>query len=174
VKGEIVPESAVRFVRDLPVPPARLWEFLTEASRLREWYGEGRIAPREGGAVSFMAGHIRGVVTGWQPEKFLGYTWNVFQPGEATVSSSEAAGHQKVSAWPVSYVEFALDAAANGTTLTLIHRPIPEAMQKQTAMDWHTYLDLLTAGLAGDFPKRADLFAKNAALYGVGMNNLKG
>jgi uncharacterized protein YndB with AHSA1/START domain len=174
MKGEVISESAVRFVRQLSAPPARVWEFLTEASRLPQWYGEGRIEPREGGAASFMAGHIRGVVTGWRPEKFLGYTWNVFQPGEATASSSEAAGHQKVSAWPVSYVEFALDAAANGTTLTLTHRPIPEAKQKQTAMGWHTYLELLGAGLTGEFPKRAELFAKNAALYGVDMNNLKG
>jgi uncharacterized protein YndB with AHSA1/START domain len=162
MKGEITPESAVRFVRDLSAPPARVWEFLTEASRLPEWYGEGRIAPREGGAVSFMSGHVRGVVTGWRPEKFLGYTWNVFSSGDS------------MSAWPVSYLEFALDAAEDGTTLTLTHRPIPEAMQRQTAMGWHTYLDLMTAGLAGDFPRRAELFAKNAALYGVDMNNLKG
>jgi uncharacterized protein YndB with AHSA1/START domain len=162
MKGEVIPESAMRFVRNPSAPPAKVWEFLTEASRLPEWYGEGRIEPREGGTVSFMAGHVRGVVTGWRPEKFLGYTWNVFQPGES------------VSAWPVSYVEFALAAAGDGTTLTLTHRPIPEAMQKQTAMGWHTYLELLTAGLAGDFPRRVDLFANNAALYGVDMNNLKG
>ena len=174
MKGEIISESAVRFARQLSAAPVKVWEFLTEASRLPEWYGEGRIEPREGGAVSFVSGRVRGVVTGWRPEKFLGYTWNVFQPGDATASSSEAEGHQKVSAWPVSYVEFALDAAANGTALILTHRPIPDTMQKQTAMGWHTYLDLLTAGLAGDFPRRADLFAKNAALYGVDMNNLKG
>ena len=100
MKGEIIPESAVRFVRTLPAPPPKVWSFLTDAPRLPEWYGDGRIEPREGGAVSLMGGHIRGVVTGWRPEKFLGYTWNVFQPGEA------------VSAWPVSYLEFALEEVA--------------------------------------------------------------
>jgi hypothetical protein len=40
-------------------------------------------------------------------------------------------------------------------------------------MGWHTYLDLVAAGLDGDFPKRADLFPINAALYGVDINNLK-
>ena len=174
MKGEIVPESAVRFVRDFSAPPARVWEFLSEASRLPEWYGEGKIEPREGGVVTLLGGHISGVVTAWRPEKLLGYTWNVFQPGEATASRCEAAGHQKVSAWPVSYVEFVLGAAGGGTRLTLTHRPIPDAMQKPTAMGWHTYLDLLTAGLGGAFPKRADLFQKNATLYGVDMNNLKG
>jgi uncharacterized protein YndB with AHSA1/START domain len=162
MKGEIIPESAVRFVRMLAAPPAKVWEFLTEAARLPEWYGEGKIEPREGGAVSLMAGHVRGVVTGWRPEKFLGYSWNVFSPGET------------VSKWPVSYLELALESADSGTSLILIHRPIPQAMQNQTAMGWHTYLDLLIAGLGGAFPKRADLFPKNAALYGVDINNLKG
>ena len=172
-KGEIIPEAAVRFVRALPAPIGKVWQFLTEPSRLPEWYGEGTIEPREGGAVSLMAGHIRGVVTQWQPEKALGYTWNVFSPGET------------VSQWPVSYLEFALatDPASSseavghqksaGTKLTLIHRPIPEAMQKQTAMGWHTYLDLIAAGLENRFPKRAELFPVNATLYGVDMTNLK-
>jgi uncharacterized protein YndB with AHSA1/START domain len=120
------------------------------------------IEPREGGKVELMGGHIRGVVTAWRPEKFLGYTWNVFSPGET------------VSAWPISYLEFSLDTAERGTRLVLTHRPIPTAMQNQTMMGWHTMLDLIGAGLNGDFPKRADLFPKNAALYGVDMSKLKG
>jgi uncharacterized protein YndB with AHSA1/START domain len=155
-KGEIIPEHAVRFVRALSAAPAKVWQFLTEASHLPQWYGDGRIEPREGGAVSLMGGHIHGVVTGWRPEKFLAYTWNVFSPGETE------------SKWPVSYVELSLEPFEGGTRLTLTHRPIPEAMQNQTAMGWHTYLDLIDAGLGGTFPKRADLFPKNAALYGVG------
>ena len=87
-KGEVIAESAVRFVRALPASPAKVWGFLTETSRLAEWYGEGRIEPREGGSVMLMGGHIRGVVTAWRPETFLGYTWNVFSPAETAASSS--------------------------------------------------------------------------------------
>ena len=155
MKAEILPESAVRFIRALPASPDKVWAFLTETTRLPEWYGEGSIEPREGGAVLLMGGHIRGVVTAWRPEKFLGYTWNVFSPGE------------NISQWPISYIEVALEADGDGTRLTLTHRPIPEAMQKQTAMGWHTWLDLIEAGLQGQFPKRTDLMPKNAALYGV-------
>jgi uncharacterized protein YndB with AHSA1/START domain len=158
MKGEIVAESAVRFVRVLDAPAEKIWRFLTESNRLPEWYGEGVIEPREGGKVSLMGGHIRGVVTGWRPEKFLAYTWNVFQPGE------------RESRWPVSYLEFLLE----DSRLTLIHRPIPAAMHNQTMMGWHTMLDLIAAGLRGEHPKRADLFPKNAALYGVDMTKLKG
>jgi uncharacterized protein YndB with AHSA1/START domain len=161
MKGEIIPESAVRFVRALPPPPAKVWTFLTEARRLPEWYGEGKIEPHEGGAVTLMAGHIRGVVTGWRPEKFLGYTWSVFQPGE------------KVSQWPVSYVEIALEPSGDGTKLALTHRPIPEAMHKPTMIGWHTMLDMIAAGLKNEFPPRTQLMPANAALYGVDLNALK-
>ena len=162
MKGEILAEHAVRFVRPLPGPKEKVWAFLTEAARLPEWFGEGSIAPREGGAVSLMGGHIRGVVTIWRPQSALGYTWNVFGPG------------QTVSDWPVSYLEFALGAEEDGTRLTLIHRPIPQAMQAQTMMGWHTMLDLIEAGLNGQFPKRSDIFPKNAALYGVDITQRKG
>jgi uncharacterized protein YndB with AHSA1/START domain len=160
-KGDVVAESAVRFMRALPAPPDKTWRFLTDSALLPEWYGEGGIEGREGGAVSLMGGHVRGVVTGWRPEKFLAYSWNVFSPGET------------LSRWPVSYLEFALDAADGGTRLILTHRPIPAAMQSRTLTGWHTMLDLIDAALRGRFPRRADLFAQNAALYGVDLNTLE-
>lgn len=158
MKGKILAESAVSFVRTFDAPTENIWAFLTDSKKLPEWYGEGVIEPREGGAVSLMGGHVRGVVTGWRPNQFLAYTWNVFSPGES------------MSRFPISYLEFTLD----GSRLTLIHRPIPQAMQSQTMMGWHTMLDLIEAGLAGDFPKRSDLFPKNAERYGVDINKLKG
>ncbi|HXB52089.1 MAG TPA: SRPBCC domain-containing protein, partial [Rhizomicrobium sp.] len=108
-----------------------------------------------------MAGHIRGVVTGWRPEKFLGYTWSVFQPNE------------EVSAWPISYLEMALEAAAGGTKLTLTHRPIPEPMHKLTMIGWHTMLDMIACGLKGEFPPRLEVMQHHGALYGVDLNALK-
>ena len=158
MKGEVIAESAVRFVRQFDAPAAKIWAFLTDNALLPEWYGAGTIEPREGGKVSLMGGHIRGVVTGWRPEKFLGYTWNVFQPGE------------KLSAWPVSYLEFTLD----GSHLTLIHRPVPTAMQSQTMMGWHTMLDMIAHALKGEFPPRTEVMPRNAEIYGVDLKALKG
>ena len=108
--------------------------------------------------VSLMGGHIRGVVTGWRPQKFLGYTWNVFSPGETE------------SRWPVSYLEFILD----GSRLTLIHRPIPQAMQNQTMMGWHTMLDLIEAGLRGEFPKRGRSLSQKCRALWRGHDQIKG
>lgn len=160
-QGEVVPESAVRFVREFEAPVAKVWAFLTDSALLPEWYGDGTIEPREGGKISLMAGHIRGVVTGWRPEKFLAYTWNVFQPGE------------EVSNWPISYLELALEQAGKGTRLILVHRPIPEAMQKLTMIGWHTMLELIANGLKNQFPPRLEVMHRNAEIYGVELNALK-
>lgn len=157
MKGEVIAESAVRFVRALEAPAEKIWAFLTDAKLLPEWYGEGSIEPREGGAVSLMGGHVKGVVTSWRPNQFLAYTWNVFSPGE------------NISRFPVTYLEFTIEASR----LILVHRPIPVAMQGQTMMGWHTMLDLVAGGLKGDFLKRSDLFPTNAALYGVDIDKLK-
>ena len=66
MRGEVIPESAVRFVRAFDAPAEKIWNLLTQSDRLPEWYGDGVIEPREGGKVSLMGGHIRGVVTGWR------------------------------------------------------------------------------------------------------------
>jgi uncharacterized protein YndB with AHSA1/START domain len=160
-QGEVVPESAVRFIREFEAPVAKVWAFLTDSALLPEWYGEGVIEPREGGKISLMAGHIRGVVTGWRPEKFLAYTWSVFQPGE------------EVSAYPISYLELGLEEVGKGTRLTLVHRPIPEAMQKLTMIGWHTMLELIANGLKNQFPPRLEVMHRNAEIYGVELNALK-
>jgi len=168
-KGHVIEEAAIVFQRELPAPPQNVWAFLTEPSRLSGWYGDAVIEPREGGKVEMMGGHIRGVITGWQPGKFLAHTWNVFQPGES------------VSGWPVTYLEFALAGQGAATRLTLTHRPIPVRMQPQTMMGWHTFLDMLEEGLdmpetgarGGEVQPRGHYMQKNAALYGVDLNNLQ-
>jgi uncharacterized protein YndB with AHSA1/START domain len=161
-KGRMVEEVAVAFERDLPATPERAWAFLTEPARLSGWYGDAALEPREGGRIEMMGGHVRGVITGWRPHQFFAHSWNVFQPGET------------VSGWPVSYLEFALAAHGDGTRLTLTHRPIPAPMRLQTMMGWHTFLDMLEVGVRGEPVQARDQYMqKNAALYGVDLNNLQ-
>jgi uncharacterized protein YndB with AHSA1/START domain len=160
--GRIIEEAAVLFERTLPASLEKSWAFLTQTECLREWYGEGVIEPQEGGKVTLMSGHIRGVVTGWRPQQFLGYTWNVFDPG-ATVSG-----------WPVSYLEFALTPEDANTKLALTHRPILKAVGPQTMMGWHSFLDMLDDGVRGAAVEaRGAYMQKNARRYGVDLDNLK-
>jgi uncharacterized protein YndB with AHSA1/START domain len=161
IEAQFSKAAMVRFERTLPGPIERVWEFLTNTERLPGWFGHGIIEPRQGGAVTLMGGHIRGVVTQWKPPRVLTYTWNVFSPGETE------------SGYPESYLTFALEPRGNQVLLTLTHVPILERFEKQNAMGWHTFLDILEAAIGGQHGEPRETYMKrNAERYGVNLNNL--
>lgn len=150
----------VRFERLLSGPPERTWAVLTDVRSLPGWYGAGQIEPRAGGAVELMAGHIRGVVTQWQPAQRLVYTWNVFNPGDT------------VSSYPESYVTFSVTSVGDGTVLSLEHLPVLEQFVRLNAMGWHTYLDMVAAAVRGGPVEARDTYMKvNAKRYGIDLSN---
>ena len=154
----------VQFERRLPGPIDRVWKHLTDTSLLPGWFGNGSIEPRVGGKVQLLDGHIRGVVTQWLPPHHLAYTWNVFSPGDGPGARSE---------YPESYLSFALERSGGDVLLRLTHLPILDRFEKQNAMGWHTFLDILAAGLRGEkVEERAVYMKKNAALYGVALDDL--
>jgi uncharacterized protein YndB with AHSA1/START domain len=162
-RGQELRVPAIRFERLLPGPAEKVWEHLTLPHKLAGWYGQdSEIEPREGGRVQLLGGHIRGVVTQWKPPRKLIYTWNVFAPGETE------------SPYPESYLCFELAPRQDRVLLTLFHVPVLERFEKQNAMGWHTFLDMLAAALegraAGD---RSVYMQRNAQLYGVDLANLQ-
>jgi uncharacterized protein YndB with AHSA1/START domain len=160
--GTFFKADAVRFERLLPATPARVWELLTVLDSLPEWYGAGAMEPYPGGVVNLFGGHVRGIVTQWQPPRKLAYTWNVFSPGE------------EISAFPESYLTFELAPRGGEVFLTLTHLPVLERFVKQNAMGWHTFLDMLNDAARGKPVKpQAEYMQKNAALYGVDLQNLQ-
>jgi uncharacterized protein YndB with AHSA1/START domain len=161
VDGQFQKAPMVRFERTVPGPIDRVWDFITSTERLPAWFGQGRIEPREGGTVTLMDGHIRGVVTQWKPRHRLSYTWNVFSPGESE------------SAYPESYLTIELETHGEEVQLALTHLPVLERFEKQNAMGWHTFLDVLEAALRGEMPQPRGTYAiRNAQRYGVDLNNL--
>lgn len=149
----------VRFERTIDAAPAAIWAVLTDTARLPGWYGNGRIEGRVGGVVSLMDGHIKGVVTQWQPQKKLAYTWNVFMPG------------QTESDFPESFLTLEID----GGKLTLTHLPVLEAYVKPNAMGWHTFLDMADAAARGVAVEPREIYMKrNAERYGVDLSKRPG
>jgi uncharacterized protein YndB with AHSA1/START domain len=141
-----------RFERPLAAARDKVWPVLTDTSRLPGWYGEGVLEPRIGGAVNFMNGHIKGVVTQWMPRTKLAY-----MPG------------QTVSDYPESYLTLELD----DTKLTLTHLPVLEAFVKLNAAGWHTFLDMVDAAARGeDVEPREAYMKRNADRYGIDLSKL--
>lgn len=165
-KGEVSSVKCLTFRRVLPGPIEKVWTHLTDTRFLPAWFGEdSSIEGRQGGAVRLMGGHIRGVVTQWQPPRKLIYTWNVFDPNDEP---------DAVSAYPESYPTFELEPhEGNKVMLTFTHFPLPERFVPQSAMGWHTMLDVLIAALNGETVEARSVFMqKNAELYNVDLNNL--
>lgn len=159
--GQMGKAPMVRFERHLPGPIDRVWEFLTDTARLPGWFGNGTIEPRAGGAVRLMDGHVRGVVTQWDPPRRLAYSWNVFDPGEDR------------SDYPESYLTITLEPVGDEVLLTLTHLPVLERFEKQNAMGWHSFLDMLEAAVrGGPVEARPAYMKRNAALYGVDLEKL--
>ncbi|HEV7716068.1 MAG TPA: SRPBCC domain-containing protein [Steroidobacteraceae bacterium] len=163
-KGRLISETMIRFERRLPGPIERVWEYLTQPKHLAVWFGAKQsryvLEPRVGGAVSLGDnGHIRGVVTQWQPPHKLVYTWNVFIPGETE------------SRYPESYVTFELTTLpedAKQVLLTFSHRPMLEGFEQQSMMGWHSFFGLLEQLLRGEPPESLEAaMRRNKVLYGV-------
>ena len=77
-KSEVSTVACLTLTRLLTGPIETVWQHLTTTSLLPAWFGDdSHIEPPVGGAVRLMGGHIRGVVTQWQPPTRLIYTWNV-------------------------------------------------------------------------------------------------
>ena len=56
----------------------------------------------------------------------------------------------------------------------LSHLPVLERFEKQNAMGWHTFLDILTDTLTGRKVRtQQEYMVRNAARSGVDLNNLQ-
>lgn len=153
--GEFTAPGEIRFVRTLPGPIERVWEYLTDPEKRGRWLARGVVEPHVGGATVLefhnckLSGQpetvpakyaadcqdgcsFQGRVTRWEPPRVFAHTW-VEIDGEA------------------SEVTFELTPAGAGVTLLLVHRRLGRnsAMLTSVAAGWHTHLAILDAKLAG-------------------------
>jgi len=119
-------------VRDLPHPPARVWQALIEPEHLREW------APFDADR-SFAPGATVKLTTVGAPTP---------QISETTVKRAEAPKLLEY-AWGGGELRWQLEPHAGGTRLTLWHA-IDRRFIAWGAAGWHICLDVLDRFLAGD------------------------
>jgi hypothetical protein len=78
------------------------------------------------------------------------------------------------SRYPESYLTLELEPRGADTRLTLVHLPILERFEKQNAMGWHVFLDMVSAAIGGERvePRKA-YTSRVAPLYGVDLQHLE-
>ena len=152
--GQFTGPGEVRFVRTLPGPIERVWEFLADPDKRGRWLAVGRIEPRVGGE-NYLEFHntklsgqaetvpqeyaadcqdgcgFSGRITRWEPPRVLAHTW------------AESDG-------VASEVTFELTPDGANVTLLLVHRRLGKDRNTLISVSagWHTHLAILGAKLA--------------------------
>ena len=143
-------DSVITFTRTYPVSADRLWEAIATEEGLAGWLAPGTFHGWENGTLELEFGNdqtVAGVVTVWNPYEELSHTWviNGEIPSELT---------------------YMLDESDGSTTLTLVHRKLPDEMAGGYTPGWHAFLDRLDQALAGREPDSwDDLFAELLPRY---------
>jgi uncharacterized protein YndB with AHSA1/START domain len=156
--GEFTAPGEVRFVRLLPGPIERVWEYLTNSEKRKTWFAGGPMELKQGGRMELHFRHIEiaphetppeehkihhdpgikspGEITRCEPPRVLAFTWG----GDASGDSSE--------------VTFELSPHGDQVKLVLTHRRLGPDRQELigTSAGWHTHLRILVARLSGTKP----------------------
>ena len=141
--GTLVDAHTVRFVRDLPGPIERVWEYLTK-SEVRETWLYGGDMPQEAGAEFGSSwegedgepgGVIRFRMRVYDPPRVLEYDWVEVPSATGTITDST--------------VRFQLETIGERVRLTLTHRALPTHAIASVSAGWHAHADVLRAVLTG-------------------------
>lgn len=150
--GKETARGEVTFVRLLPGPIERVWEYLTDSEKRGEWFASGPLEPKVGGKLelNFLHANLsdektppakfahieKGIsfsvtITRYEPPHVLGYTWD--QDDE---------------------VIFQLSEEGDKVRLVLTHRQLPNRASKvDVSGGWQAHLGVLVSKLEGTKPK---------------------
>ncbi|WP_457585571.1 SRPBCC family protein [Ensifer canadensis] len=151
--ARIVAPDTARIERLLPGPIERIWAYLTEEDRRRQWMASGIIGAAAEAPVEHIFRHeelgtdcgeppakyaalagesrIHGRIIACEPPHLLAYSW-----GEGTPTPSQ--------------VRFDLETRGANVLLVVTHSRIAkQEMMASVAAGWHTHLDILADVISG-------------------------
>lgn len=155
--GEVIGDDAVRFVRLLPGPIERVWEFLVDGDKRGRWLCSGDTGNASGESITMRFHNnslsnepdvpppekhkdmpeevsFTGKITAWDPPTLFSHTWDF--------------GDEH------SHVEYQLEAQGDKVLLTLTHTRLDgRDMKVSFSGGWHTHLDILADVLKDQEPK---------------------
>ena len=127
--------NVITFRRSIKASPERVWKALTTEDGLTSWLAvSAAVDGRKGGAVAIEFDddqRVNGTITVWDPTTAFAHTWVI----DGTFPSD---------------VRYTLEAAGEGTELTLVHTGLPDEMCGGYTPGWHAFTARLAARLEGE------------------------
>lgn len=155
--GELIDETTVRFVRLLPGPIERIWDYITVGEKRKRWLCGGETATKPGGRVTmeFHNATLSSQPDDDPPEKYAGMSDPMTFGGTVTeYEPPKRLSHTWDFENDHSEVTYELETVGEQVRLTLTHRKIGSAEEMASACGgWHTHLDILVDVLEGDEPR---------------------
>lgn len=141
-QGTLINPQTLQFVRLLPGPIERVWDYLTDAEMRKQWFCGGSSALLPGKEVSFVFHNSQlGSPSHPTPEKYQEYG-DGFESKAVVVKAEKP--HLFVIKWE-GVVTFQLEEKGDEVQLTLTHENMSDSRDARvgTLAGWHTHLDLL-------------------------------
>lgn len=142
--GVLLDESTIRFERLLPGPIERVWAYLTESDKRKQWIAAGDFELKEGGKTHLFFHHKNiSKADSAVPAQFK----KVHEAGEGfdgEVLAIDPPRLLTISWGGDSEVTFELTGQTSGEVLLMVtHRRLTGNSMKYVAPGWHAHLALL-------------------------------
>jgi uncharacterized protein YndB with AHSA1/START domain len=154
--GVLLDASTIRFERLLPGPIERVWAYLTESDKRKQWFAAGDYELKKGGKAHLFFQHKNIAKAGTQPPDAFkkmhdeGHSW------DGQILAVDAPRMLTMTFGEHSEVTYELTEQSGGDVLlTLTHRKLTANDLKNVAPGWHSHLAILADRLnnrePGDF-----------------------
>jgi uncharacterized protein YndB with AHSA1/START domain len=148
--GVLLDASTIRFERLLPGPIERIWAYLTESDKRKQWFAAGDYELRKGGKAHLFFQHKNISRPGTEPPEAFkkmheeGHNWD----GE--ILAVDAPRLLTMTFGEHSEVTYELTEQSGGDVLlTLTHRKLTDTDMKNVSPGWHAHLAVLSDVLNG-------------------------
>lgn len=142
--GVLLDESTIRFERLLPGPIERVWAYLTESDKRKQWLAAGEFELRKGGKTHMFFQHKNIAKPGTQPPEAFRKVHDEGHRMDGEILEIDAPRLLTMTFGEHSEVTYELTEQANGEVLlTLTHRKLTAGDMKNVSPGWHAHLAIL-------------------------------
>ena len=148
--GVLTEPATLTIQRLLPGPIERVWAYLTESDRRRQWLAAGPMEMKVGAAFEFVWRNDE--LSEAPARRLAGFPEEKRMPSRITELDPP---HKLAFTWQGSGdVSFELERRGSKVMLTVTHRRLPDRdTLLKVAAGWHMHLDILVARANGEEPE---------------------